>query len=73
MPNLLKKSLILLAGSCTSFLAYWTVSTYLQRRKYRHIPGPPTRGIKGFYLGNAPEIIENLNNGGMFSDLLLKW
>jgi hypothetical protein len=45
MPSLLNKSLVgILIGSCTSLFSYWTLITYLNRRKYRHIPGPPTKG-----------------------------
>ena len=73
MPKALTKSLVILAGSCTSALAYWTLVTYLNRRKYRHIPGPPTKGIYGFFLGNTGEVLENFKRGDMFYELIEKW
>lgn len=39
-----KNLAILTAGLSLSYVAYRTVITYLNRRKYRHIPGPPTKG-----------------------------
>lgn len=39
-----KKLAIVTSGVILSFWAYITVSIYLKRRKYRHIPGPPTKG-----------------------------
>ena len=39
-----KNLAILTAGLGLSYVAYRTVITYLNRRKYRHIPGPPTKG-----------------------------
>ena len=35
---------------------YYTLKIYFLRRKYRSIPGPVTKGILGFYLGNLLEI-----------------
>lgn len=32
-----------------AYISYRTMSVYLTRRKYRHIPGPPT---KGSFLNN---------------------
>lgn len=33
------------AGLITLYLFYKTGEMYLHRRKYRHIPGPPTKGF----------------------------
>ncbi len=73
MPKLLRNFLALLAGSCSSIFAYWTLRTYLNRRKFRHIPGPSTRGITGFYFGNVLEILESLKNDELANDVILKW
>jgi hypothetical protein len=34
----------LLAGAGLTYLLYKSLRIYLERRKYRHIPGPPTPG-----------------------------
>ena len=41
------KILQLLGGITSSYIFYKGFRIYLARRKYRHIPGPPT---KGFHL-----------------------
>ena len=35
---------ITLIGIAASGFIYLTVNTYLKRKKYEHIPGPPTKG-----------------------------
>ena len=70
---MLKKSLLILFGSGTCLLSYWTLRIYFNRRKFRHIPGPPTKGIYGFYFGNMAEVIQNVEQGGSYFELLLKW
>lgn len=37
---------ILATGLGLSYCAYKTYLLYLKRRKYRHIPGPPTNGFE---------------------------
>lgn len=39
-----KNALFLSLGLTSTYLLYKTVRLYLKRRKYRHIPGPPTEG-----------------------------
>ena len=73
MPSLFTKTLALLIGSSTSLFAYWTLTMYLKRRKYRHIPGPPIKGLFGLYFGNMQEVIENGKKGGLYYELLLQW
>ena len=73
MSASLKKSLLLLIGSCSSFITYWALKTYLIRRRFKHIPGPPTKGVYGFFFGNLTEVIQNQRNGGMFFELMSKW
>jgi len=44
------------------------------RKKYSHIPGPPTKGIIGFYLGNLQRIRQVMNSDGkILADLLNEW
>ena len=50
---------------------YFTVKIYLLRRKFIHIPGPPTKGILGFYLGNiaySKNMFENKIATQIFSE-----
>lgn len=53
-------------------LAYKTVKIYLLRRKYRHIPGPPTNGLFGFYMGNLDIAAKIMKEGKVFADLMLE-
>lgn len=39
-----KNILLFSLGLSTSYLLYKIVRFYLYKRKYRHIPGPPTKG-----------------------------
>ena len=63
----------LVVGGFLLFFIYKTFDIYLKRRKYRHIPGPPTNGILGFYLGHFREINAVIKNGGTFLDLFSEW
>lgn len=63
--------LIAILGS--SYLVYKTLRIYLNRRKYRHLPGPPTNGILGFYFGNVIDMPKYLENGKIFNQFLLEW
>jgi hypothetical protein len=40
----------LLGGLASSYIIYKTIRIYLIRRKYRHIPGPPTKGFTNFFI-----------------------
>lgn len=39
-----KNIALIVLGAGTSFIAYQTLKIYFLRRKFRHIPGPPTKG-----------------------------
>lgn len=39
-----KNVVIALSGLGASYFLYKTLKLYLKKRKFRHIPGPPTRG-----------------------------
>lgn len=39
-----KNALLVTLGLSTSYLLYKIFRFYLKKRKYRHIPGPPTKG-----------------------------
>lgn len=74
MNGLIYKSLALAGASCAGLLAYFSIKLYLTRRKYNHIPGPPSRsGILGFYLGNLLDIVEAYKKGVTFPELLVEW
>lgn len=51
---------------------YKTVKIYQLRQKYSHIPGPRTKGLLGFYLGNIPELKELVKHK-MVPDILTDW
>nr|QEV83800.1 cytochrome P450 [Brachionus rotundiformis] len=71
--NISKKNIFfLLFGSSLAFFGYKTLKIYLLRQKYRHIPGPKTKGLLGFYLGNVIEI-KNLPKNKIFPDLVVEW
>lgn len=63
----------LIGGTITAIWAYYTISMYLLRRKYRHIPGPKSSGILGFYLGNFSEAKKTMLKGKIFEDQVLEW
>ena len=65
-----KKIFGFFASLSLGFFAYKTIKIYLVRRKYRHVPGPKTNGITGFFLGNLDEAIRVLNEGKILSDLM---
>lgn len=58
-------------ASLASYFAYYTLKVYLVRRRYAHIPGPPTKGILGFYLGNIYEFGECLKSGRIINEVFL--
>ena len=62
-----------IAGSVISLFCYKTFKIYLARKKFRHIPGPPTHGILGFYLGNLDELVKVMSSGKILADLILEW
>nr|QVK45600.1 cytochrome P450 [Brachionus paranguensis] len=53
------------------FIAYKTYSIYAIRKKYSHIPGPKTKGILGFYLGNLSEALRYIRGGRLLADMML--
>ena len=55
---------LFLAGISTilvGYFTYYTLKIYFLRQKYKHIPGPPSNGILGFYFGNILEIKRSSN------------
>lgn len=53
--------------------SHYTLKVYNIRKKYAHIPGPPTKGLIGFYFGNFFEITSYQVNGKIGTDLILEW
>lgn len=66
------KLLLGLALALLAIVVYKTVKIYLIRRKYRHLPGPPTNGLLGFYLGNLDLAAKIMKEGKVFADLMLE-
>ncbi len=64
---------ILAVGLTASYVIYKFGKTYLVRRKYKHIPGPPTKGIYGYFFGNVIETFEWVKRGKIFPDFLVEW
>ena len=60
-------------GAILLFFFYKTFDIYTKRRKYKHIPGPPTNGLIGFYTGHYREINSALKNGNTYLDLFNEW
>jgi hypothetical protein len=67
--NLIISSLITAA---VGLFSYGTVKMYSLRSRYRHIPGPPTKGILGFYLGNIFEIAKAFQEKKLIDDVILE-
>lgn len=66
------KLLLGLALALLAIVVYKTVKIYLIRRKYRHLPGPLTNGLLGFYLGNLDLAAKIMKEGKVFADLMLE-
>ena len=71
----ISKSLVsVIASASVSFFVYKTFQIYRMRKRYEHIPGPPTPpGILGFYLGNLQKIAYTMSNGKLLADLMIEW
>ena len=61
-----------LATAVVGLFSYGTIKMYLLRSRYRHIPGPPTKGILGFYLGNVFEIAKAYQDNKLLNDFILE-
>ena len=70
MGFLIKSGLI---TAVVGLFSYGTVKMYLLRLRYRHIPGPPTKGVLGFYLGNVFEIAKAIQDKKIIEDIVLEW
>ena len=47
-------SIAALGGLFLTYLSFITIKQLIRRRKYRHIPGPPTRGYKFEVINEYP-------------------
>lgn len=63
---------IVIGTALLCFFIYKTIKIYLIRKKFRHLPGPPTNGILGFYLGNLNLAVKIMKEGKVFADLMLQ-
>lgn len=65
---------LFIGSGLSAALAHFTLKIYVLRKKYTHIPGPPTKGILGFYLGNLIEIlVETRFKKKIMNEVFLKW
>ena len=53
--------------------SYVTLNIYMARRRYAHIPGPPTRGFLGFYFGHTFEIVRAKEKQICFLEICDEW
>lgn len=63
----------MIGGTALSYFIYKSLKIYMMRRQYDHIPGPPTKGILGFYFGNLEKLVNVMNNGQILSDVMIEW
>jgi hypothetical protein len=69
-----KRYIGLLACAAAGYLLYKSGKIYFLRRKYRHIPGPPTKGIFGYFFGSVLyETYEWVSKGKIYPDFLVEW
>ncbi len=73
MHDITKKLLSLFVSTSVGLFVYKTIQIYRMRKKYRHIPGPPTKGIIGFYMGNLDQAVQIMKDGKILSDLINEW
>jgi hypothetical protein len=69
--NLIISSLITIS---TCYFAYYTYKIYKLREKYKHLPGPPTNGILGFYFGNTFQVVSMIRSKNiMLIEVMEEW
>jgi hypothetical protein len=68
-----KKYIGALVGISVGYIIFRVGKIYILRRKYKHIPGPPTKGIFGYFFGNVLETFEWVKKGKIFPDFLFEW
>nr|UOU03249.1 cytochrome P450 3049E2-1 [Brachionus rubens] len=54
-------------------VAYKTFKIYLMRRKYKHIPGPKTKGILEFFIGQYITISKYTSQNKVIGQLQQEW
>ncbi|RNA07543.1 cholesterol 24-hydroxylase-like [Brachionus plicatilis] len=67
------KILVSLSAILLGAFSYHSIRLYLIRRKYRHLPGPRSKGIIGFYFGQYFDIIEHVSSKRILQELHLQW
>ena len=73
MQFITKSILSFIFTSLIGLFTFKTIKIYFLRKKYAHIPGPPTRGLIGFYMGNLDQAIHVMKNGKILADLINEW
>lgn len=66
---------ILLSLSAVLFgaLSYHSIKIYFLRRKYKHLPGPRSKGLIGFYFGQYFKVVRHMSEKKILQDLHLEW
>jgi hypothetical protein len=73
MFSLFAQSCLILSTFCSVYAVFYIIKTYQNRRRYKHLPGPPADGISGFLFGNLFEIIELSKKGKPFCEIQADW
>ena len=69
-----KLLLCCLSSFLSVLFAHFTIKMITLRKKYSHIPGPPTKGILGFYTGNLIELlVETRAKKKIMNEVFLRW
>nr|ATW72320.1 cytochrome p450 CYP3049E5 [Brachionus calyciflorus] len=70
---MIKRIFLSLSSVLIGLFTLKTIKIYLIRRRYKHLPGPKTNGIIGFYFGQYFEIVNHVSNQNLQHELHLKW
>nr|AHL88997.1 cytochrome p450 3049E1 [Brachionus koreanus] len=67
------KILISLSAALVGAFSYYSFKIFLLRRKYRHLPGPSSKGLIGFYFGQYFRIVKHISAKKILQDLHFEW
>nr|UOU03251.1 cytochrome P450 3049D1 [Brachionus rubens] len=64
---------LILVSSIGLAITFLTLRVYFNKLKYKHIPGPRTRGFLEFFWGNLNEINQALKRGKIVPEQYIEW
>lgn len=68
------KAVRVVGSAATFYLAYKIVRSYLNKRRYKNIPGPALAGPMDYLMGvNGQEFAKMTENGKSLPDILTEW